>query len=217
MGEDLESAILEKGGIVGDRVYAFFDEKGRDGRGFPWPWITARQVPKMLLYEPRFASDDLTKLEFFSSGTRIEKDEFESLVEKEYSLKIKLKFDERGNHDSKPVSLLGLDTIAQLERESMQLQQERFRANIYAKWDDPKPFFEDELVGKELKIGSAKIRVVKKNSRCEITTFDPNTAKPSRIVLENIARNHGGCVGVYASIESIGQVRTGDEISIEKV
>ena len=80
MGEDLEEASFEKNGVVGDRMYAFLDEKGKNGRKFPWPWITARQVPEMLLYEPRYRSSDITRLELFSNGKRIE--EFESFVEK---------------------------------------------------------------------------------------------------------------------------------------
>lgn len=211
MGEDLEEASFEKNGVVGDRVYAFFDEKGKNGRQFPWPWITARQVPEMLLYEPRYRSSDITKLEFFSNGKGIE--EFISFVEKKYSLKIRLGFDERGNHDSKPVSLLGLATVAQLEKESIQLDPERFRANIYGEWE--KPFFENELVGRSLLIGNVKLKILKKNSRCEIPTLDPKTARPSRIVLENITRKHGGCAGIYASVEESGVAKVGDVILSE--
>ncbi len=110
MGEELDMAIFEKTGVRGDRLYAFFDAKGKEVRQFPWPWITARQVPEMLLYEPRYISNHISKIEFFSNGERIEKEQIESLIERKYSLKATLKFDERGNHDSKPVSLISLST-----------------------------------------------------------------------------------------------------------
>jgi MOSC domain-containing protein len=207
-GEELEEAFFEKNGVIGDRLYAFFDERGKAGRQFPWPWITARQVPEMLLYEPRYKSKGTSELEFISN----DKEPFVSFVEKKYSLKVRLGFDEKRNHDSEPVSLLGMSTIAQLERESIQLEPERFRANIYAEWEDPEPFFEDGLVGKILSIGSVKIRLLRKNSRCQIPTLDPDTAVPSMKVLENITRNHSGFTGVYASVEKTGVVNRGDEI-----
>ena len=215
-GEDLEGAVFEKNGLVGDRVYAFFDENRINEGKFPWGWVTARQVPEMILYEPRYTKRDISKLEFFSSGNKMSKEEFESYFRKKYSLKFSLRFDERGNHDSKPVSLLGLSTVRQLEEESVvTLDPERFRANIYAEWENQRPFYEDELVGRILLVGKARIKILQKNSRCQIPTFDPNNAKPSPRVLENITRNHGGFTGVYASVEQSGEVKIGDAIISE--
>ena len=94
------------------------------------------------VYEPRYKSNEITKLEFFSNGRVMEKELFESYVE-ENSLKIKPRFDGNGNHDSKPISLLGLGTIKQLEKESVQLNPARFRANIYTEWEDAKQFYEE--------------------------------------------------------------------------
>lgn len=208
-GEDLEEAFFDKNGIVGDRSFALVDQKGKDGRGFPWPWITARQIPELLLYEPKYGKE----IEFWKDGNKVELQSIQSFLKKEYSIKTELKYDENGNHDSKPVSILGLETIAELERETMKLEPERFRANIYADWEEKKPFYEDDLVGKVLHLGEVELEVVKKNSRCEIPNINPRTIEISKKVLETIARNHKGCTGVYAIITKTGKARVGDEIT----
>jgi len=215
-GEDLEKTRLEKSGMIGDRYYAFMDESRKNETKFPWGWITARQVPELLLFEPKYPQNDLKRLEFFSNENRLSAQEMTSHLTKKYSLKVSLKFDEKGNFDSKPVSLIGLSTVRQLETESVEdLDPERFRANIYAEWEDQRPFYEDGLVGKTLIIGNAKIKILKRNSRCSIPTLDPKTAKATPKIQENITRNHGGFTGVYASVLQIGEVNVGDEIISE--
>ncbi|MHB2036087.1 MAG: MOSC domain-containing protein [Nitrososphaerales archaeon] len=215
-GEDLDSALLLTSGMVGDRLYAFLDENRRNETKFPWGWITARQVPELLLFEPKYIRNDVKRLEFLSNQSRMNAEVIVSYLAKKYSLKVSLKFDERGNFDSKPISLLGLSTLRQLETESFdRLDPERFRANIYAEWEDQRPFYEDDLVGKTLIMGKAKIKILRKNSRCSIPTLDPKTAKATPKIQENITRNHGGFTGVYASVLQSGEVNVGDEIISE--
>jgi len=215
-GEYLEKTRLDKSGMIGDRYYAFMDESRKNETKFPWGWITARQVPELLLFEPKYPQNDLKKLEFFSNENRLSMEEMASYLAKKYSLKVSLKFDEKGNFDSKPVSLIGLSTVRQLETESVvESDPERFRANIYAEWEDQRPFYEDDLVGKTLSVGKAKIKILEKNSRCSIPTLDPKTAKATPKIQENITRNHGGFTGVYASVEESGEVKIGDEIISE--
>jgi hypothetical protein len=118
--------------------------------------------------------------------------------------------------DAYPVSLLGLSTIHALSEETgMNLDQRRFRANFYAQWEKDAPFFEDELVGRELQIGEeVKVRVVKKDQRCKMITLDPETAASSPAVLEQVSRVHDGCTGVYGAVLSEGIVRSNDAICL---
>src|SRR4051812_16721082 len=48
-GESLAEAMIRYRGIRGDRRFAFI--QGHDRSSFPW--LTGREVPRMLLYQPR--------------------------------------------------------------------------------------------------------------------------------------------------------------------
>src|SRR4051812_706619 len=49
-GEELKSVSVSFSGVLGDRVHAFIDPTKQGN----FPWLSARQVPEMLLFEPRF-------------------------------------------------------------------------------------------------------------------------------------------------------------------
>jgi uncharacterized protein YcbX len=212
MGEDLDVAELVDYGIAGDRIYAFINEKSPDKS---FSWMTARQANELLLYKPHLTSDAELEIEapegksfVLSEGT------MGDFLEEKYGYPLTMRYDKTGCKDAKPISLIGMQSVESLSMETgLKLAHERFRANIYADWDNRKPYFEDELVGKTLQIGqSASIRIVKKDTRCVIPTLDPKTSESSPIVLQKIQKNHGGYIGVYAVVEKIGPLRVGDEI-----
>lgn len=215
MGEDLARAEVSQSGIIGDRVYAFVMENAPNER---FPWMTAREANEMLLFKPRFLEDHLSVSVTAPDGREfsISDEGLESYFERKYNRALLLRFDESGCKDSKPVSLISLQTVKALSHETaIDLDPLRFRANFYASWDSGKPFYEDQLVGKTLKIGqTVELKVVKKDSRCVITTLDPNSSKASPQVLETIKTNHAGCVGIYATIKTQGKISQGDPISV---
>ena len=49
-GEDLGEARVGFAGMVGDRVFAFIDNRNRTN----FPWMTARQGRELILFRPRF-------------------------------------------------------------------------------------------------------------------------------------------------------------------
>jgi len=215
-GEDLETAQVETYGIAGDRLYAYVLDHPPNPR---FPWMTAREASEMLLYEPQFRSPGEIEVRTPDGGDySISNLALEETLEQKYGHAISLIHKETGCHDSKPISLLGLATVQQLENETHieSLAPERFRANIYADWDSHVPFFEDELVGKEIQIGSEGVvlKVVKKDSRCVIPTRDPETSRESPRVLQTIKEKHGGCFGVYAEVVSVGTIKLADRISL---
>jgi uncharacterized protein YcbX len=116
--------------------------------------------------------------------------------------------------DAYPVSVLGMATVGALAEETeMNLNPLRFRANFYVQWTSDEPFFEDRFVGRQLRIGeNATIQAVKKDVRCVMVTLDPETAAPSPVVLEKVARGHAGCTGVYGAVLREGIVRANDSV-----
>jgi hypothetical protein len=222
-GEDLQEVRLTYAGLVGDRVYAFVDNENRSS----FPWMTGRLGHEMILYRPRFvtapaAAEAHPPAEKYATEVttpegeafRLEDSRFTRHLERRFGRSLDLRFSERSMQDACPVSLISLRTVDALGEEAgLSLDHRRFRANFYVEWKDAEPFYEDRLVGRTLEIGEeAAVVVVKKDSRCKIITLDPETAAPAPQVLETVARHHGGCTGVYASVLREGIVRAGDAV-----
>ena len=222
-GEVLTEARVTFAGLVGDRVYAFVDNQNKSN----FPWMTGRQGPEMILFRPRLlnappAGEEHPRADDFAVDVSVPEGEtfrmgdpnFTQYAEKRFGRSLHLRFSERSMTDLYPVSLLGLSTVRALSDETgMNLDQRRFRANFYAQWEQGTPFFEDELVGRELQIGEeVRVRVMEKDQRCKMITLDPETAVASPAVLEHVSRGHGGCTGVYGAVLSEGIVRANDPI-----
>jgi uncharacterized protein YcbX len=222
-GEDLQEVRVTYAGLVGDRVYAFVENENRSS----FPWMTGRLGHEMILYRPRFvaapaAAEKNPRAEEYAAEVttpegetfRIEDPRFTQHLESRFGRPLTLRFSERSMQDACPVSVIGLRTIDSLGKEAgVALDHRRFRANFYVEWESTDPFYEDRLVGRTLEIGDeAAVVVVKKDSRCKIITLDPETAAPAPQVFETVARHHGGCTGIYASVLREGIVREGDAV-----
>ena len=81
-------------------------------------------------------------------------------------------------------------------------------------WDGLKPYREDDLVGRRLKIGERlQIAVLERDPRCKMITLDPETGQIDEKVLDHVAKSHSGRAGVYAAVLVEGIVHKGDAIS----
>jgi uncharacterized protein YcbX len=222
-GEDLQEVRVTYAGLVGDRVYAFVENENRSS----FPWMTGRLGQEMILYRPRFvaapaAAEAHPPAEKYATEVttpegeafRLEDSRFTRHLESRFGRSLHLRFSERSMQDACPVSVIGLRTVDALGEEAgLALDHRRFRANFYVEWESAEPFYEDRLVGRTLEIGEeVAVVVVKKDGRCKIITLDPETAAPAPQVLETVARHHGGCTGVYASVLREGIVRAGDAV-----
>ncbi len=222
-GEDLEEARVTFSGLAGDRVYAFVETDNRTS----FPWMTARHGHEWISLRPKFLdppspTDGIPFPERFAAevvtpeGLRFHADapEFTQYLEKRFGRPLRLRFSEHSMTDAQPVSVLGLATIRGLSAETgSDLDPRRFRANLYARWDNDTAFFEDTLVGRQLRIGeTVGVMARKKDVRCVMITLDPDTGSPFPALLECVARNHGGCAGIYGTVLAEGIVRRDDPI-----
>lgn len=108
------------------------------------------------------------------------------------------------------VSLLGTASLKALsERVGMTLAQERFRGNI---WLDGLPAFgEFALVGREIRIGTARLAVRERIERCKATTVNPDTGVSDADTLGALRAGWGAReFGVYAEVVAGGRVEVGD-------
>lgn len=222
-GEDLAEGRVTFAGITGDRVYAFIDAENRSD----FPWMTARQTHEMILFRPRFlappaANEDIPCAERYEAEVatpdgktfRVGDPEFTKYLGQRFGRTLRFRFSERNMTDARPLSILGMSTIKALSRETeIELDPRRFRENFYVEWRDGRPFFEDEVIGRELQIGeTVLLQVVKKDGRCIIITLDPETAVSTPQVLQHVSQHHSGCTGVYAAVLREGIVRVNDPI-----
>src|SRR5207237_3028560 len=86
---------------------------------------------------------------------------------------------DRALTDCRPVSLISLQTVRQVEAELCRpVDKRRFRSNIYIDLTSGHGFSEDELVGRKLRLGSkAVVAVLERDPRCKMISLDPDTGE----------------------------------------
>jgi uncharacterized protein YcbX len=123
---------------------------------------------------------------------------------------------DRALTDCRPVSLISLQTIHQLEAElGIPLDQRRFRANLYLDLSLDDGFAEDRLVGRKLRIGSgALIAILERDPRCKIISLDPDSGEHNPEVLRKVAQAHSAFAGVYGAVLVEGVITKSDPIEV---
>ena len=114
----------------------------------------------------------------------------------------------------KVVSIINLESVRALEASvGRKVHPLRFRGNLYVEaWP---AWVEAGLSGRELRIGSTRLRVVKAIKRCAATQVDPETAARDLDVPDALYRVTGEEVcGVYAEVIAAGRIAQGDRIEI---
>ena len=224
-GEDLDQVLVRFTGLAGDRIYAFVDPLKQTN----FPWLSAREVSEMILFEPRlkkFPSPEKkypSQDEFGVEVTTPEGEVFDIVnqsfvkkLEERWKRPMILRFSEAGQQDSRPISIFGLSTLRHLSAEiGLSVDHRRFRANFYVEWNDQKPFFEEDLLNREIRIGEKlRLYITKKDKRCVIINLEPDTANSTPQVLKYVGKERQGYAGVYASVLEEGIVKPGDEIRL---
>lgn len=113
---------------------------------------------------------------------------------------------------AKCVSIIGLASLHALEEAAaMRLDPLRFRANVYVSGSHP--WAEFDLVGQEIQLGGARLRVFKRIVRCPATEVNLETAerdaKPPKVLRENFGHAD---LGVYAEVIEGGRLAVGDAL-----
>jgi uncharacterized protein YcbX len=114
----------------------------------------------------------------------------------------------------KVVSIIGLPSLQALEQATgTTLDPLRFRANLYI--SGSRPWAEFEWIGRQILVGQARLRVLKRIVRCPATQVNPATgardADPPRWLRE--AFGHAD-LGVYAEVIEGGRVSVGDALEV---
>lgn len=242
-GEEVAEAFVGFSGVHGDRCYAFRDSAAR--KGFPYLNANVQQRmllyrPRFRHPERAAAPPNLAEaasiapgvtpanpepgdmaLDVLTPGGEVAAIDDPSLLEMlreglrdEHHLT--LVRSDRALTDCRPVSLIGLQTVRQLEEElGGALDKRRFRANIYLDLAAGRGFSEDALVGRKLRIGPRVMAaVLERDPRCKLISLDPDTGGHDPAVLRKVAQAHEAKAGVYCAVLVEGMVSKGDPVEV---
>ena len=242
-GEAMTEMFMGFSGIYGDRCYAFKNSAAR--KGFPYLNANVQQQMLRYRPQFRYAEraakppnlteavniapgvtpanaepNDLILDVVTPSGAVVAVDDpalIEMLVE---GLRgenhLTLVRSDRALTDCRPVSLISLQTVRQVERElGGPVDKRRFRSNIYLDLASGEGFAEDGLVGRRLRLGpKALVAVLERDPRCKLISLDPDTGDHNPDVLRKVAQSHAAFAGVYCAVLVEGILTKGDSIEV---
>ena len=215
-GVPVSRATLYWYGFDGDRKYAFVQNKPRSS----FPWLTAREKSDLLHYQPHFAQPEKpvtidSELRLTTpSGRDLSLESSELREELELPESVSLLKLSRGTYDCMPVSILTTGMVKKLEeRMGHSLDSRRFRSNILIETDED---LEDSLLGLSLCFGerdnSARVLTAYKTQRCQMINLDAETGASDPSILKEVAASFNACLGLYASVQTLGDIRVGDAV-----
>ena len=242
-GEELNEMFTGYAGVYGDRLFAFASSANE--KGFPFfTGRDQRQIIRYRarFRNPEKAAQpvNLGEAEKLSPNLNpISADASELMVDVETpdgktfgindpGLIDNLRAGLDGNHqltllrsdkamtDCRPVSIFAVQTAKKLGEETgVAVDKRRFRANVYVDLTSSDGFFEDQFVGRSLRIGSkVTVAVLQRDARCMMITLDPDTAEKTPAILKAVAQAHEGMAGVYGAVLTEGMIRKGDSVAL---
>lgn len=221
-GTSVREATLYWYGLNGDRKYAFVRSGTRSG----FPWLTGREMPELLQYEPQFVSIDEPMRSDICVKTPseqvlpLESPELKQTLTAEYSEDISLLRLNRGTYDAMPVSLMTENTLERLGHNLNEpLDPRRFRANLILQTesmdDEPEGGWMNALLTFGERPDSAEIRVSHRTKRCVMINLEPDTGEHSANILKEVAKTMQACAGVYGTVSKLGSIKVGDAVYLE--
>lgn len=217
-GEACASLPLTLQGFEEDRRFAFVQAESRSA----FPWLTAREMPELLRWQTsveKASTADAAVTVTTPAGERwpVASNEVRQAIEKRFGKPVFLLRDYRGSFDVANVSLISEQTVQGIAEESQtEANPWRFRPNLLVNLEVGAAFDELKWVGRVLRIGhKARIAVTEVDERCVMITLDPTTSEPAPQILKCVVQQHNKCAGVYATVLTSGEVRTGDGINLE--
>ena len=217
-GEAYASLAMTFQGFEEDRRFAFVQAESRSA----FPWLTAREMPELLRWQTSVekpGTPDVAVAVTTAAGERwpVASDELRQAIQQRFGKPVFLLRDYRGSFDVANVSLISEQTVQRIAEESRTEENPwRFRPNVLVNLEGGAAFDELKWVGRVLRLGDkARIAVTEVDERCVMITLDPTTSEQAPQILKCVVQQHNKCAGVYATVLTPGEVRSGDGISLE--
>ncbi len=221
--ESLTEARVNFQGIMGDRRFAFI--QGQDQSYFPW--LTAREVPQMLMYQAALIDpgnpDKCGAVVTTPAGRQLDVFSDELVEELRAQAPPRLRDQPiyavhlKSAHDGEAISLVTTYAVDRLaERAGLAVDVRRFRENVVIDTTgSPRPD-EQTWVGNSLMIGdgpdAVTLAITRGDPRCMMPNLHPDTAVQDPRILRTIAQQQDNLMGVYSSVAKGGTLRVGDTV-----
>lgn len=218
-GESIEQSKLGWHGIEGDRRYGFVKIGNKTG----FPWLTMRDVPKLILYSAAFVKPENLQespiVVMTPAGLSFDIESADLLNEinglsnhKTYLIHLW-----SGIFDAMDISLITTGSIDSISNEvGKPLGIDRFRPNILIRAIDERKYPEDKWVGKTIVFGnrnnSARVNVNRKDIRCMVVNVESDSAKQDPVILKEIVSKRKNLLGVYGTTRWPGTIEVGDTV-----
>ncbi len=218
-GQRLETANLGWHGLEGDRRLALRRVDDRSGM----PWLTASQLPDLLLFTPQQRENGVPG----GLPTHVRTPDGEDVpvfgehlaseVGRRYGAPVQMMQLRHGIFDEASISVIASDTVREIGRLSARnLDMRQFRPNVVVRLQQSVPFQEDGWLGGVLSFGEGDdapaIAVTMRDERCSMVNLDPVSATPAPEVMKAIVRANQNHAGVYGTVTRIGQLAIGQTI-----
>jgi uncharacterized protein YcbX len=243
-GVEMSEVFMGFSGIYGDRCYAFKNSAAR--KGFPYLNANVQQQmllyrPQFRHPERAAKPVNLAEAESIAPGVTYANGDAEDLaldivtpsgdilaVDDPTLInrlgegigdkhQLQLVRSDRALTDCRPVSLISLPTIRQLEAElGLPMDKRRFRANLYCNFAaKSNGFAEDQFIGRRLRIGAkATLMILERDPRCKMISLDPDSGEHNPEVLRQVVQAHSNFAGVYGAVLVEGLLQKGDAIEL---
>jgi uncharacterized protein YcbX len=221
-GESLAAATLGWHGLDGDRRLAFrrLDERGE------FPWLTASQLPDLILFTPQRRQDangEALPTHCLTPGGEsmpIFGEALATEIGRRYGHGVEMMQLRHGIFDDATISVITSDTVREIGRlAGRSADTRRFRANIVVRSTRAVAFEEDEWLGGVLTFGDAHdapaVTVTRRDVRCAMVNIDPDGGNPSAEVLKAVVRANQNNAGIYGTVTRIGRLAIGQSVVLE--
>jgi uncharacterized protein YcbX len=222
-GESLPTATLGWHGFDGDRRLAFrrLDERG----GFPW--LTASQLPDLILFTPQRPQDangEALPTHVLTPGGEampIFGDALAREIGRRHGRGVEMMHLRHGIFDDATISVITSDTVREIGRlAGRSADIRRFRANIVVRSTRAVAFEEDEWLGGMITFGdlpdAPAVTVTARDVRCAMVNIDPDGGRPSPELLKAVVSANLNNAGVYATVTRMGQLAVGQTIFLRR-
>lgn len=211
LGEAVQQLDLDERGVVGDRLHAIVDADGKLGSG-----KTTRRFTRIdQLFALRATAQGGSVQVVFPDGrvTDARSEHLNKELSDFLDQPVTLKREQAvPHHDDSAVHLLLSSELARLQAllPDAGIDQRRFRANVVLQ--TPPEMTGDDLLQKELTLGTVRLLVTHKTERCRMVTLAQENLGYEPRVLKVVANTFGVDFGVYAKVLKPGSISVGQEV-----
>lgn len=216
-GEVCAALDLDERGAIGDRLWAVYTDDGGIGSG-----KTTRRFRKVdgLLGLSAHSDPSGTPVLRFPDGDQVAVDEATASERLSAHLDRPVRLARETHtphHDDAPLHAITTSSLAKVaELTGERYDVRRFRANLLIDTGNEPGFVEDDWLGRELQIGSARLHVTTPMPRCVMVTMaHPAAGLPAAGgLLRTLGAAHDADLGVMVSVTVPGRISVGDAVTL---